>query len=93
MNSGSVVDDEGSTEFRGVVVAANIDVVDFNDLVGWNVVVGDRGIGIGDEKSAVGRRGNCGIDRNVGGGSMSTTPFRSPLDTGGPIAFPFASKK
>lgn len=46
MNSGSGVDDEGSTESRGVVVAANIDAVDFNDLVGWNVVVGDRGVGV-----------------------------------------------
>ena len=58
---------KGANEFRGVVVAANIDAVDFNDLVGWNVVVGDRGVGVSDEKSAVWRRGNCGIDRNVGG--------------------------
>jgi hypothetical protein len=52
----SAVDDEGSADPRRVVVAANNDAV-----------VRDRGVGIGDEESAIWRRGNCGMDRNFRG--------------------------
>lgn len=83
---GSAVDDEGSADPRRLVVAAN------NDVVDHDVVVGEGGVGIGDKKSAIWRRGDCGLDRNVGGW-INADDAISPLDTGGPIAFPLASKK
>ena len=64
---GSAIDDKWSADPGRVVVAANNDAV-----------VCGGGVGIGDKKSAIWRRGDCGMDRHVDGSINADDAIQEP---------------